>query len=163
MPAIAALYLPPLLAESRILNARISRGCTPKRTFCYLSLRFAYYNLDRRMRFGRNAMNVGNASRIDEVKEARLLSLASSVVFLGVLTIFVFVSLGALPDPLIQFFEYNRFLLLFVPLVMPIAAIIRLANLWFSRNIRMPFIDGWLVHVLILIPYTIIARAIVPL
>jgi hypothetical protein len=97
------------------------------------------------------------------MKEARLLSLASSVVFLGVFTIFVFFSLGALPDPLIHFIERNLFLLLFVPLVIPIAAIVRLANLWFSRNIRMPFIDCWLVHVLILTPYTIVARAIVPL
>ena len=116
------------------------------------------------MRFGRDATRVGNASRIDEVmKEARFLSLASSVVFLGVFTIFVLVSLTALPDPLILFIERSSFLLLFVPLVMPVAAIVRLANLWFSRKIRVPFIDGWLVHILILIPYTIFVPAIVPL
>ncbi len=116
------------------------------------------------MRILRDARNVGDSSRIDEVmKEARLLSLASSVVFLGVFTIFIFFLLTALPDALIQFIERNRFLLLIVPLVMPIAAIVRLANLWLSRDLRMPFIDGWLVHLLILIPYMILARTIAPL
>ena len=114
------------------------------------------------MRFSSDAMDVGNKLRIDKVKkEARLLSLASSIIFVGVFAIFYLAYLNNSSGPVNPFIERNRAFLLFVPLVMPVAAIVRLTSLRFSRNTRLPFIDCWFVHILILIPYAILFRIIV--
>ena len=114
------------------------------------------------MTFGKDAMNVGDPFRFDDVKkEARLLSLAAGAVFLGAFTIFVLAWLATLPDPLIQFIERNRLLLLIAPVVIPIAAIVRLSSLRISKKARLPFVDCWLVHMLILIPYSILLRMLV--
>lgn len=114
------------------------------------------------MTFCKDAMTVGDAFGIDAVKkEARLLSLAASAVFLGAFTVFVLAWLAPLPDPLMQFIDRKRFLLLLAPVVIPIAAIVRLSSLRISSKARLPFVDCWLVHVLILIPYSILLRMLV--
>ncbi len=49
--------------------------------------------------------------------------------------------------------------LVFVPALLPIYALVRLARLSFLDKCHIPFLDGWFIHLAILLPYAILAAA----
>ena len=90
-----------------------------------------------------------------------MLSLASSSIFLLIIVVFFFTITNQTTSPLFAFIARHGGPLLFVPVLLPCFALVRLARLRFLRKSRVPFFDGWFIHLAILLPYAIVLVALI--
>ena len=95
--------------------------------------------------------------------EYRVLSLASSSVFLLTIAVYLYGVTNLTTSPIISFLTEPWLALLFVPALLPCVALLRLIYLRFLRKFGVPFFDGWFIHLIILLPYVITLTATYPL
>jgi hypothetical protein len=87
-------------------------------------------------------------------KEIRRLSLTSSIVFLLLAGFFTLIVSIRIEGQALLLIGSSLQILLFVPLALAFAFIVRLVHLRLTTNARIPFVSGWLIQVSILILYT---------
>ncbi|MDJ0794908.1 MAG: hypothetical protein QNI98_11765 [Woeseiaceae bacterium] len=95
--------------------------------------------------------------------EYRALSLASSAVFLASFAVLFYAVSYRTTNSLYSVLAEHWIPLLFVPVALPILSVFRLAYLRFVKLVRIPIVDGWSIHVIILAPYAIVLAATYPL
>ena len=98
-----------------------------------------------------------------QISEHRVLSLASSLVFLLSFALSFYAVASLPPSPFFSFLTEHWNPLIFVPMLVPFIALLRLFHLRFVRKTDIPFLDGWFIHLIILLPYAIMATAMYPL
>lgn len=87
-------------------------------------------------------------------KEIRRLSLTSSIVFLLLAGYFILIFSIRIEGLALLLIGSSLRILLFAPLALALAFIVRLVYLRLITNARIPFVNGWLIQVSILILYT---------
>lgn len=93
--------------------------------------------------------------------EHRVLSLASSSVFLLSFCAFLYAFANRTSSSLSAFVAEYGVPLVFVPTLLPCFALVRLIRLRLLEKRRIPFFDGWFVHLAILMPYAVVFVSIV--
>lgn len=85
--------------------------------------------------------------------EIRRLSLASSIVFLLLVAFFGLITAYQFEGLILRLIGLSLTVALYLPLIVAIAFALRLVYLKFTVKARISFVDGWLIHVSILILY----------
>ena len=98
-----------------------------------------------------------------QISEHRVLSLASSLVFLLSFALSFYAVAGLPPSPFFSFLTEHWIPLIFVPVLVPCIALARLFHLRFVKKMDIPFFDGWFIHLVILLPYAIMVPVMYPL
>ncbi len=93
------------------------------------------------------------------LEEHRVLSLVSSAVFLLTVVVWVLTATNHATSPLFAFLARHGAPLLFVPVLLPCFSLVRLTRRLLLTRKPAPFLDGWLIHLAILLPYAILLRA----
>jgi len=96
------------------------------------------------------------------ISEYRVLSLASSWVFLASFALFVFATTQTL-NPLGSILSDYQCPLIILPTILPCFSLLRLVRLRLASKVHIPFFDGWFIHIVILTPYVIVALATYPM
>ena len=93
--------------------------------------------------------------RLPQMEEHRVLSLASSSVFLLTVVVFTLTVVYQGTNPLFTILARHGAPLLLVPVLLPCFSLTRLVRNRLLRRRRVPFFDGWFIHLFILLPYVI--------
>jgi hypothetical protein len=87
--------------------------------------------------------NSHKAEIVSPEREIRVLSLGASFVFLADFGLYIaHLALDRFPPP-----YFVGLMLLFAPLAISAASIVRLLYLHFRGGFSVPFVDGWLIHI----------------
>ena len=92
--------------------------------------------------------------------EHRVLSLASSIVFLLSFAVVLATVRNRTASPFFALIANHGALLISVPTLIPCLGVVRLTRLRLLEKRHTPFVDGWLIHLAILLPCTIFLVAI---
>ncbi len=95
--------------------------------------------------------------------EFRVLSLASSSIFLLSFAAALYAIANSGTSPLLSSLAEYWVPLLFVPATLPLFALFRLPYLQFVRKTHIPFVDGWFIHLAIVLLYAFVLDGTYPL